>query len=129
MGGDAATKRAQWQMRHQLSEHELALVHDGPARIRAKDRNLVPRRSNRDQTKRSRSSSRSTTYTAPTRERWDTTDLWIALSRGLVSFFFSMVGALVLALRPPERGFGILARTAALLPYARRSGERAEAGL
>jgi len=38
MGGDATTKRAQWQMRHQLREDELALVHDGPARIRAKGR-------------------------------------------------------------------------------------------
>jgi len=55
--------------------------------------------------------------------------LWIELNQGLVSFFFSMVGALVLALRPPERGFGILARTAALLHYALRSGERTEAGL
>jgi hypothetical protein len=38
MGGDATAKRAQWQMRHQLREDELALVHDGPARIRAKGR-------------------------------------------------------------------------------------------
>jgi len=47
-----AVKRAQWQMRIDLREDELALVLDGPPRIGAKDRNAVPRRSSRHQTKR-----------------------------------------------------------------------------
>ena len=58
VGGWGAPNRHSWWC--------CASVQDGPARLRAKDRNSVPRRSNRDQTKRPRSASQSTTYTAPT---------------------------------------------------------------
>ena len=52
MGRDAAAKRAQRQVRHELRKHELALVHDGAfGGESAKDRKSAARRSNRDQTK------------------------------------------------------------------------------
>ncbi len=48
-------------------------VHDGPARLRVEDRRSAPRRSSRDQTKRLRSPSKSTTYTVLIPKRWDAT--------------------------------------------------------
>jgi hypothetical protein len=62
MGGHAAAKCAQRQMRHELGKHELALVHNGQMRKRAKDPQSDIRRSNRDQTETLNSASKSLTY-------------------------------------------------------------------
>jgi hypothetical protein len=51
MGCNAAAKSAQWQIRHQLSEHELALMHGGLGRKNAQSRESDIRCSNRDQMK------------------------------------------------------------------------------
>jgi hypothetical protein len=62
MGCHAAAKGAQWQMRHELSENEFALMHGGSMRKRAKDHESDIRRSNRDQTEMQKSASKSLTY-------------------------------------------------------------------
>jgi hypothetical protein len=62
MGCNAAAKSAQWQMRHQLSEHELALMHGGLGRKNAQNRESDIRRSNRDQMKMLKSAGKSLTY-------------------------------------------------------------------
>ncbi len=50
-------------------------VHNGPARLRAKDRDAALRRSRRDGTKRRRSPGKSTTYTVLIPKRRDATDV------------------------------------------------------
>ena len=50
MRGNTTAKRGQRQMRHELCEYELALVHGQARPGVAKSRNIAPRRSNRDQT-------------------------------------------------------------------------------
>ena len=74
IGGHAAAKGAQGQVGHELGEHELALVHEGPRRIRATDRQSDLRRSNRNQTQAPNSANKSLTYEALMRERWDPTE-------------------------------------------------------
>ncbi len=49
MRGHATAKRAQRQVRHELSEDELAVVHERTRPEAAKPSNIAPRRSNRDQ--------------------------------------------------------------------------------
>jgi hypothetical protein len=61
---NAAAKSAQWQMSHQLSEHELALMPGGLGRKNAQNRESEIRRSNRDQMKMLRSTSKSLTCDA-----------------------------------------------------------------
>ena len=60
--GYAAAKGAQRQVRHELRKHELALVHSGQMRIRAKDPQSDIRCSNRDQTEMLISANKSLTY-------------------------------------------------------------------
>ena len=58
----AAAKRRQRQMRHDLCEHEHALMHGDLLRLPAKAPKSAPRRSNRDQTNSTVSSVQSSTY-------------------------------------------------------------------
>ena len=61
--GHTATKRAQWQVEHELRKYELALVHGGFGRKSAKNRQSdTRRRSNRDQTQTPNLTSNSLTY-------------------------------------------------------------------
>jgi hypothetical protein len=60
--GHTASKRAQWQIEHELRKYELALVHDGFGRNSAKNHKSDFRRSNRDQTQTLNSASKSLTY-------------------------------------------------------------------
>ena len=69
MGGNAATKCTQRQVRH-----ELALVHKGQMRKRAKDPQSDIRDSNRDQTEMQYSTGKSLTHDVLMLKRWDTTD-------------------------------------------------------
>ena len=62
MGCNAAAKSARWQMRHHLSEHELALMHGGLMRKTALNRESDIRCSNRDPMKMLKSASKSLTY-------------------------------------------------------------------
>jgi hypothetical protein len=62
MGCHAAAKDAQRQMRHELSEHELALMHGGLRRKNAQNRQSDIRHSNRDQTEMLKSACKSSTY-------------------------------------------------------------------
>ena len=62
MIGHTATKRAQWQIEHELRKYELALVHRGFGRKSAKNPQFDFRRSNRDQTETLNSASKSLTY-------------------------------------------------------------------
>ena len=62
---NAAAKRTQRQIEHELREYELALVHGGFGRESAKNPKSDFRRSNRDQTETPNSSSESLTYDAP----------------------------------------------------------------
>ncbi len=64
--GHTAAKCTQWQVEHELRKYELALVHGGFGRKSAKNPKSDFRRSNRDQTETSNSSSKSLTYDAPT---------------------------------------------------------------
>ena len=64
--GHTATKRAQWQVEHELRKYELALVHEGLGRDTAKNRQSDTRpRSNRDQTQTPNLTSKSLTYDVP----------------------------------------------------------------
>jgi hypothetical protein len=72
--GDATTKSAQGQERHELRENKLALVHGGPLREDAKDHKSWNRLSNRDQTEMPKNQNESLTYDALMCKRWDTTD-------------------------------------------------------
>jgi hypothetical protein len=60
--GHTASKRAQWQIEHELRKYELALVHGSLGRKPAKSRQSAFRRSNRDQTQAPNSTSKSLTY-------------------------------------------------------------------
>ena len=62
VGGDATTKSAQGQERHELRENKLALVHGGPLREDAKDHKSWSRLSNRDQTEMPKTQGESLTY-------------------------------------------------------------------
>ena len=62
--GYAPTKSTQWQKGHELRKNQLALVHGGPLRVCAKDNKSWHRRSNRDQTEKPKSQSKSLTYDA-----------------------------------------------------------------
>jgi hypothetical protein len=61
----APAKSAHGQMRHELSEHELALMHGGVGRKNAQNRKSRIRCSNRDQMKMLKSASKSLTYGDP----------------------------------------------------------------
>jgi hypothetical protein len=62
---NAAAKRTQRQIEHELRKYELALVHGGFGRKSAKNPKSDFRRSNRDQTETPNSSSKSLTYDVP----------------------------------------------------------------
>jgi hypothetical protein len=64
MLGHTPAKGAHGHMGHELRKHELALVHIGPSRSRAKGHKSDARRSNRDQTEIANSASESLTYQA-----------------------------------------------------------------
>ena len=78
--GHAASKRAQWQIEHELRKYELALVHGGFGRKPEKNPKSDFRRSNRDQTETPNSTSKSLTYDALMCKRWDTTGLRILVA-------------------------------------------------
>jgi hypothetical protein len=59
---DTPAKTAQRQMRHELSEYELALMYKTPQRCRAKRAQSGIRCSNRDQTEMLNLASKSLTY-------------------------------------------------------------------
>lgn len=63
VGGHAAPKSTQWQMGHELSKNEFAMMHVGPKRKGAKEPNSEPQRSNRDQNQTSIYANNSSTYT------------------------------------------------------------------
>jgi hypothetical protein len=63
--GHTPAKRTQRQVEHELRKYELALVHGGFERESAKNPKSDFRRSNRDQTETSNSSSKSLTYDVP----------------------------------------------------------------
>ncbi len=62
MVSHTAAKSAHGQMCHELSEHELALMHGGVGRKNTQNRESDIRRSNRDQMKMLKSASKSLTY-------------------------------------------------------------------
>jgi hypothetical protein len=59
---NTAAKCTHGQMRHELSEHELALMHGGVGRKNTQNRESDIRCSNRDQMKMLKSASKSLTY-------------------------------------------------------------------
>src|SRR5665811_2155549 len=73
MVGHTATKRAQWQIEHELRKYERALVHGGFGRNPAKNHKSAFRRSNRDQISTLHLASKSLTYDVLMFKRWDTT--------------------------------------------------------